>query len=636
MNFSSWEEGSCCHKQRSMSYQEMEKISFPEKTMEDWKRAAESALKGRAAESLDRLTYENIKLKPLYSAETSALTPKSQYPGQEDFRRGIEPLGYSKADWKIAQRISGETAEDLKQELKRALENGQNAIVLPVEEHFLESFPGILDGAHREYPFAINAACSQSSMLAVLENLPQSKEIHGYIGRDPLAEAASEGLPGDQMVEGLYDDWAVTLEKAGAEMPKLRTILADAVPYHNGGAHAALEVAAAAAAATEHVSRLLDRHLSLEDILSKLVFSFASGGNFFMEIAKLRAARIIWGKIAAAFGAPKDMQKMVIAAETSYFTKTMADPYVNLLRSGNEAFAAVIGGVQYLQVRAFDEVLGSSGSFSQRLARNIQLLLREEAHLLKVADPSGGSWYIESLTNELAEKAWDIFLQIESFGGMADALEKGWIQEQTREILEKKKHDAETRKKSIIGTNVYANLEDKLPDRGGRLKEGANSGWTIRPLHQERLSATFENIRTKAQELRRGGGPLQAGLISLGELKEHKTRTDFAAGFFAAGGIAAEHSPGVSGFPDAEALLERDYTCYCICGTNQQYETAGKQLLRELKERYPDSVVYLAGHPDSPAEEWRELGIHDFITAKSNVCSILGKLLEETEVKMNG
>jgi methylmalonyl-CoA mutase len=636
MNFSSWEEGSCCHKQRSMSYQEMEKISFPEKTMEDWKRAAESALKGRAAESLDRLTYENIKLKPLYSAETSALAPISQYPGQEDYRRGIHPLGYSKNDWKIAQRISGETAEELKYELKRALENGQNAIVLPVEEHFLESFPEIMDGAHREFPFAINAAGSQSSMLAVLENLPHSKEIHGYIGKDPLSEAASNGLPAGQAVEGLYDDWAVILEKAAAEMPKLRTILADAVPYHNGGAHAALEIAAAAAAATEHVSRLLDRHISLEDILSKLVFSFASGGNFFMEIAKLRAARIIWGKIAAAFGAPKDLQKMVIAAETSYFTKTMADPYVNLLRSANEAFAAVIGGVQYLQVRAFNEVLGDSGSFSQRLARNIQLLLREEAHLLKVADPSGGSWYIESLTNELAEEAWNIFLKIESFGGMADALEQGWIQEQTREILEKKKYDAETRKKSIIGTNVYANLEDKLPDRGGKPKKEDSSCWTIRPLHQERLSVTFENLRTKAQELGRGGAHMQAGLISLGELKEHKIRSDFAAGFFAAGGIAAEHSPGVLGFSDAEELLERGYTCYCICGTNQQYEAAGKQLLKELKEKYPDSVVYLAGLPDSPADEWRELGIHDFITAKSNVCSILAKLLEETEVKMNG
>ena len=224
------------------------------------------------------------------------------------------------------------------------------------------------------------------------------------------------------------------------------------------------------------------------------------------------------------YGVADDKSKMHIAAETSSFTKTINDPHVNLLRAGNEAFAAVVGGIQYLHVSPFDEITGST-SVSERIARNIQLLLKEEAHLKKVIDPAGGSWYVEDLTNNLAEKAWGFFQTIEAKGGILEVLKSSWLQQEIAKVYQKKNHDVQTRKKSIVGTNVYANLDEIVTYQKTQVK---NSYFTqkeysfvkVEGIPELRLSGPFEELRSKASYLEgKFGSKPTVGMICLGEFK---------------------------------------------------------------------------------------------------------------------
>ena len=577
---------------------------FPSKTELDWKEKAEESLKGKSIESLQSPTYENITLKPLYSRVDEKKV--SEYPGSSDYRRGAYPLGYVTNGWKVAGRVSYSTMEDLKEKLTAAIDKGQTALSFEVTKELFESLKEFSLGELSEkYPFAINTKGLQAALFA---NLTNGEKVTGYIGEDPLSLLAEEG----SITEEFFVGWLENITHACKLFPNLRTILIDTTTYHNNGANAVQELGIAAAEAVHYVQELLDKGMELEEILSKMIFQFSVGSNFFMEIAKLRAARIIWNKIMEAYGADNDSRGMVIAAETSTFTKTIYDPHVNLLRSGNEAFAAVLGGIQYLHVLPFDELTGSN-AFSERIARNTQLILKEEAHLKKVIDPAGGSWYIEELTTQLAEKAWEFFQQIEAKGGILEVLKSGWLQEQISSVYEKRKQDIFTRKQSIIGTNVYVNLDEVVPTE-------------TKPLNTRRLAEPYEELRKAAKDK----SPVM-GMICLGELKQYKARLDFMKGFLAAGGLKTVES----GTEKAEEFMINQSTKYfCLCGTNEQYEAIGHNIINELKANFPDRVFYLAGLPENDKQaQWINEGIQGFIHVKSNCYETLATILSEMEVK---
>jgi methylmalonyl-CoA mutase len=624
-----------------MTINEMKNEQFPAVTTDEWKEAAEKSLKGKSVESLSRYTYENIKLKPLYSAEDEVALETSQFPGFPDYRRGIDPLGYYENEWQVAQTIQYNNIDELKASLLSALEKGQTSISFKVQAETASHLKEIIGDLYDKYPFSLNAKLFQSAILeSLLEIAGDSGEkISGFIGLDPIAILAEQGTFPREINE-LYDQWAELIKKADQNMPHLKTILVDTTPYHNGGANAVQELAAGLSAAVYHIQELLDRGLSLEKILSKIVFKFAIGANFFMEIAKLRAARMLWNKITEAYGARPENRKMIIAAETSKLTKTVYDPYVNLLRSGNEAFAAVLGGIQYLHVSPYDEPENKFSSFSDRIARNTQLILREEAHLNKTADPAGGSWYIEHLTNELAEKSWGLFLQIDDRGGMLEALKSGWLQQQISEIREKRQMDVYTRKQSIIGTNIYANLNDKplqLTEEHADQADIATEA-TVEPIPQIRLSEPFEKLRRRSEQLADQWGRNPAvGLICLGALKQHKARADFIAGFIAPGGIEAKQSGEITDKEQAFSFIkETGLQHYCLCGSNEQYAEIGMDFIREIKELFPSIKLFLAGLPDESKEkDWRTSGIDEFIHVKSNCYEVVSALLEEMEAKMH-
>ncbi|MCL6570965.1 MAG: methylmalonyl-CoA mutase subunit beta [Bacillus sp. (in: Bacteria)] len=641
-----------------MGLEDLLKQTFPSKTVSEWEKIAEESLKGKTIQALETTTYENLVLKPLYTRQDMQIV--ADYPGGSDFRRGIYPLGYHEFDWKVAQRVSYKTAEELKGNLQQAFEKGQTAISFVIAKDLFEpnnNFTSIISDVAYKYPFAIN---SKGFQLAILSELNQmvcqegnGAKITGYIGNDPISLFAEEGIISEQFLH----NWVEGINLSNVLLTNLRTILIDTTPYHNGGANAVQELGIAIAEGVFYLEKLTESGMELEEILAKMIFQFSIGSNFFMEIAKLRAARVLWNRITDVYGASGDANGMQIAGETSAFTKTVNDPHVNLLRAGNEAFAAVVGGIQYLHVDAFNHITGST-SVSERIARNTQLLLKEEAHLKKVIDPAGGSWYVEKVTNQLAEESWGFFQQIEAQGGILESLKTGWLQKEIASIHRTRNSDILIRKQSIVGTNVYANLTEAAPTlnmpkpeqyfvtgiveavtTNPELKFVApkelESGYEIVAIGARRLSAPYEEMRKKATLLEgKLGSKPSVGMLCLGEIKEHKTRLDFMKEFLAAGGITAtEGTPILSVEQARQFISEFPTRHFCLCGTNEQYEMTGHEIINAVKAEFPERIFFLAGLPEKEKQSlWLGEGIKQFIHIRSNCYETLSMILNELEV----
>lgn len=650
-----------------MTIEEMKATTFKQASLEDWQKKASASLKGKPIETLYTNTYEHITLKPLYTKEDFPEGLVGEKPGQPHYTRGIQPLGYQSGSWHIANRISYSNLADLKEKMDLVLSKGQTVISFePTKEIFTDNqaLISFFSSYKNEVPISLNAGTLQTPLLAALAIASQEAgaegNLRGFAAADPVAEASlNGGLPKEE--NEFFSEWSNMLEEASLKLPGLKTVMVNTSPYHNSGANAVQELALAIATGVYLLQKLIDNGWEVKKALTKMVFHFSIGSNFFMETAKLRAARLLWSKTAEAFGSGKEGQKMMISAETSRFTKTIQDPYVNMLRTGNEAFSAVLGGIQYLHTSSFDEAAGSASAFSERVARNTQLILKSEAHLEKVADPAGGSWYVESLTKELAEKAWELFLEIDGMGGIYETLKTGWLQEQVALTAEERKQDIFKRRKSIIGTNVYANLSEDTnkPDaeeRKSRFMDGTladsmnamvsdnsigDSFIEIKNsfpvLKVKRLAEPFEELRLKAALLEKEFGEKPSvGLICLGELKKHKARADYIAGMLAAGGIHAHRSSEIAN-PSAafEFITSSNAEQFVICGDHDGYESFGPGLASEITAKYPGVKLYLAGIPVEKEMEWKTAGIIEFLHVRSNAYQILSAMLHDMEVGVN-
>ncbi|MED4879296.1 methylmalonyl-CoA mutase family protein, partial [Anoxybacillus geothermalis] len=331
----------------------MKEAAFPAPTVEEWEREAEKSLKGKPLERLVSMTYENIAVKPLYTrCDVEALGPLEQYPGFGQYVRGARPEGYRGGPWKVSQEISAASPSEWNEAVKHDLERGQTEIHLaldrlPFAVESVDDVAAMLDGVPLDrYSLRVDAGARSLSFLALLaayleeRGVPLSS-VRGAIGMDPLGAWAEQGtLPCS--LERLYDEMAEATKWAKEQMPAVRTILVRGEPYHNGGANAVQELAFSLAAAVEYIRAGLDRGLTVDDIATRMQVSLAVGADFFMEIAKLRAARRLFAQVIEAFGGGESAKRIELHVRTSPFTKTVYDPYVNMLRAAAEAFAAVV------------------------------------------------------------------------------------------------------------------------------------------------------------------------------------------------------------------------------------------------------------------------------------------------------
>jgi methylmalonyl-CoA mutase len=692
---------------------------FPPVSYADWRKAAEKALKGASFEKrLITKTYENIDLQPIYRQENlDGLPHLNGLPGFAPYVRSTTPLGFVAQSWDVAQEITYGTPAAFNAALRSDLERGQTAINLVLDHPTLHgvdadqadadevgkgglSVSSVADLAQalagvdlETTPIYVQANTSALSFTALLAALVQQQgqslaKLRGAMGMDPLGHLACYGhLPRD--LAGVYDAMAQLTGWATTNAPQLQTITVQGHPYHNGGASTTQELAFALATAVEYLRTLQAHGLSIDDTAPRIRFSLSVGSNFFMEIARLRAARVLWAKIVAAFGGNAEAQKMRVHARTSAWNQTLCDAHVNLLRGTTEAFSAVVGGCDSLHVSPFDEPVRTPDEFSRRIARNTHIVLREESNLARTVDPAGGSWYVETLTDAIARQTWALFQEVEKQGGMAKALEAGWPQRQVADTAAQRAVNIAKRKDIFVGTNMYPNpketwLEAPMVDAtaikteraaalaicravadagkkqaalaqlaqsgkpvdaaiqaalaGATLGEiaraartSAQPGPTINPICAQRGTVPFERLRAAANAFAtRTGQRPQVFLATMGPLAQHKGRADFATAFLGVGGFEAVYPLGFDSTDEAaEVALASGAKAVVICSTDATYPELVPPLAQKLKQANPGLTVLLAGYPIDQLDAFKAAGVDDFIHVNANCQALLSTLQQK-------
>ncbi|OBH03241.1 methylmalonyl-CoA mutase small subunit [Mycobacterium sp. E2699] len=562
---------------------------------------------------LETPTYDGIAIRALYTALDEL--PEAPLPGAWPYVRGGDALRDVNAGWKVAEAFPVAGGVPDNDAVLAALNEGVGALRIRVGKPgelarllsgvYLDLVPVILD-AGADYPEACDA------LLALVDQLgtDQRKALSVDLGADPLTATLSgrETPPVEQVL-------AVARRVAGSH--GVRTITVDGPAFHNLGANATWELAGCIAAAVAYLRLLTDSGITVAQALRQISFRLAADDDQFLTIAKLRAARRLWARVAEVVGDP-DGGAAVVHAETSLPMMTQRDPWVNMLRGTVAAFGAGVGGADTVLVLPFDTAIpggfpGVANGFSRRIARNTQLLLLEESHVGQVLDPAGGSWFVEDLTERLADQAWQQLQDIEARGGFADA--RDHVGEQIARVAARRADDVAHRRTAITGVNEYPNLEEPP------LKQGDSSS-AVR-----RYAAEFEALRDRSDAyLARTGARPKALLLPLGPLAEHNVRATFAANLLASGGVEAINPGPVDAAGIAAAVAAAGSPAVAvICGTDKRYhdEAAGAV---EAARAAGVATVYLAGPEQALADDAPDRP-DEFLTAKINAVQALSDLL---------
>ena len=497
---------------------------------------------------LDTQTYDGFAVRPLYTAFDEL--PEPSLPGEWPYLRGADPFRDVKSGWQVAEAFptAGATAAEANAAVLGALGDGVSALLIRVGEDGAapQDLEALLAGVYLSMaPIIIEAGAdyvaAADAMLALVADVEadQRATLSIDLGADPLTAALSE-----RPAPAIDDVVAVASRVTGDR--GVRAITVDGPAFHNLGANATWELAAGIAAAVAYLRVLTESGIPVVKALGQISFRLAADDDQFMTIAKMRAMRQLWARVAEVVGEP-EAGGAIVHAQTSLPMMTQRDPWVNMLRCTLAAFGAGVGGVDTVLVFPFDIAIpsgfpGTARSFARRIARNTQLLLLEESHVGRVLDPAGGSWFVEDLTKQLAEGAWEQFQAVEARGGFVDA--RNFIADQIADVAARRADDIAHRRTAITGVNEFPNLtEPALPqsDSIGQPDVG----------NLQRYAAGFEALRDRSDAfLARTGARPQALLLPLGPLAEHNIRTTFAANLLASGGIEAVN-PGTL---DADAV----------------------------------------------------------------------------------
>jgi methylmalonyl-CoA mutase len=609
---------------------------FPASTPADWRKAAEEFLAGAPFEKkLITRTPEGIDLQPIYTQEDTARLAE-MWPGLPPYVRGSDALGSRVDGWHICQEPGDSDPTAFNTALLHDLQRGQNAVSVP--SRLAGKLETVLRGVDlTAVPVFIRAGAAASPVVNTLVDLAKRRghaatALKGAVLADPLGELVSVGtlLVG---LDHVYDDMARVVRDLKTNKLELRTIGVNAGAWAEGGANAVQELAFGLATGVEYLRVLNQRGLSADETAPRFLFTFALGSNLFMEIAKLRAARLLWARAVGAAGGEADAQRLVCHGRTTRWNKTVLDPHVNLLRTTTEAFAGIVGGCAGLQVGTFDECIRTPDDFSRRLARNIQIILAEECQLGRVVDPAGGSWYVETLTHQLAEKAWALFQDVERHGGHAAALGEGYPQTLVEKTAAERLAATAARRDGIIGTNLYPNLKEKPPTLATASVSPAAGAPGIKRLVPRRRAEAFEALRNRTEAcLAKTGSRPKVFLAGFGPRKQHAARAEFSAGFFAAGGFESVSGKGFD-TPEAatQAALASGAPVVVLCSTDETYPTLVPACAQALKAGAKPPIVVLAGMPATPElqQQFKDAGVDEFIHVRANCEKVLAGFLTQ-------
>ena len=443
--------------------------------------------------------------------------------------------------------------------------------------------------------------------------------IQGSITFDPLGTLASTGNFSRDMITD-FSEQIECLEFVKENLPGFRLIHVGGNLFHDAGASVTQVLAFTLAQGNEYLAQLSELGTQPGEILPYMQFQFSVGPSYFMEIAKLRAARLLWSKIVEAWSAEAAQNyTLFIHTNTSAWNQTVYDPHVNMLRGTTEAMSAVMGGADSLTVRPYDAAFKPADNFSNRVARNTQVVLKEEAYLDKVIDPAAGSYYIEKLTATLAEGAWELFLQVEEKGGFHKSLIDGFIQAAVRESAESRTENLATRRNIMVGINQYPNFQEDMSPEVGEIpppvKRLPEDQCIIEPLELFRGSRDFENMRLKTEN-HTGKKPL-VFMLTIGNLAMRRARAMFASNFFACAGFQVIDNIGFeSPETGAQKAIDAGADIVVLCSSDEEYASLAERAIPLLKDR---CIPVIAGYPKQVLDLLKQSGIEHFIHVRSNV-----------------
>lgn len=570
---------------------------FPDATHEQWQRLVEGVLRksgkdvsGTAAEeALSTALEDGLTTRPLYTSHDAA--PDAGHPGFAPFVRGGTAGGNAAAGWDVRQRHAGTDPARTNEAVLGDLEHGVTSLWLSVGASGIpvSALAQALDAVFLDLaPIALDAGAefdaAARELLRLYEAAGVSEEsAHGNLGADVLGHEARTGEKVDPAA-------AVELAKlCGREYPGLRALVVDAGPYHEAGGSAAQELGSSLATGVAYLRELTSAGLSVEEACAQLEFRYAVTADQFLSIAKLRAARRLWARVAEACGAPNAGAQRQHAV-TSPVMMTRRDPWVNMLRTTVACLSAGVGGADAVTVLPFDHSLGLPDAFARRIARNTSTILIDESHLARVIDPAGGSWYVERLTDELAHAGWEFFQEIERAGGQAAALRSGLIGERLAATWAERSKKLAKRREPITGISEFPQLTERPVEREAAPDAPAGG------LPRVRRDEAYEELRTRSDaHLAKTGTRPRVFLAALGPAAAHTARATFAANLFQAGGIEAVHDPAtVDPETAADAFRSSGATVACVCSSDALYAEQAEAVARALKSAGAERV-FLAG-----------------------------------------
>ncbi|WP_031023634.1 methylmalonyl-CoA mutase family protein [Streptomyces sp. NRRL WC-3725] len=589
---------------------------FPDATHEQWQRLVEGVLRrsgkeltGAAAEDALSTTLEDgLRTRPLYTARDGA--PDPGLPGFAPFVRGSRPEGTSTSGWDVRQRHTA-LADGTADAVLADLENGGTSLWLVLGEGGIpvSGLGRALDGVYLDLaPVALDAGRDTEAAAEALLRLYDDKGIdpeaaRGNLGGDPLGYEARTGTALD------FAPFAALAVRCAERYPGLRALTVDALPYHEAGGSAAQELGASLATGVAYLRELTEAGLGVEQAVTQLEFRYAATADQFLTIAKLRAARRLWARVAEVCGAPAagaQVQHVV----TSPVMMTRRDPWVNMLRTTVATLAAGVGGADSVTVLPFDHALGLPDAFARRIARNTSSILIEESHLARVVDPAGGSWYVERLTDELAEAAWQFFRSIERDGGQAAVLRSGRLRTDLATTWAERSKRLAKRREPITGVSEFPLLAEKPVERAAA-PEPPSGG-----LPRVRRDEAFEELRARSDaHLAATGTRPRIFLATLGSAAEYTARSAFAVNLFQAGGI----EPVTEGrFEDSGA------TEAVLCSSDALYAEQAEETAKALRAAGARHV-FLAGRGDYA-------GIDSYVFAGCDAVDVLSATLDRMGV----
>lgn len=599
---------------------------FAPNTMQEWVDKVTVDLKGADFnKKLVWRTNEGFNVQPMYRLEDMKdLKNLDCFPGEFPYVRGNKK---DSNDWYVRQDIVVENVAEANKKALDVLNRGVNSLgfVLTDSKNFTKADMAALlkDICLECVEINFVAGCKKCAIVDAFKAVAEERgiapeKIYGGINIDPLSAMA---LKGKVCCENPFASAKENTEKMAA-YPNFKTIEVGGYVFNNSGSSIVQELGFSLAAGVEYLDKLTDAGMSVDEVAPRIRFHFATGSKYFMEIAKLRAARYLWAHIVKAYKPACDCKcKMNIHAETSEWNKTIYDPNVNMLRTQTETMSAVLGGVDSFTVHPFDYVYECHPSeLGERVARNQQLLLKEESHFGKIVDVAGGSYYIEELTQNIAEAAWKLFLEVQEQGGYVEALKKGFVQAAVKATAQARDLAIAQRKENFVGVNQFPNFNEKMEksicacvlEPEDHTAEDAS----IETLKPYRGTQAFEALRLKTDTYAAKNGRPVVYMFPMGNLAMRKARAQFACNFFACAGFDVKDNNGFKTVDEGvKACMENKAAIVVLCSSDDEYAGFAPEAYEKLKDK---AVVVVAGNPES-RPELEAKGLMNYIHVKNNV-----------------